>query len=178
VTHSSYGGGGRKPEGYIEIKSPQSSTWLKLGAGKGGLVYLRTCPGVLKQPVQFLLSTFRKLGVQTMTRTFVFKPNWWLIFRSHVKRLAGPPCLVAVSLPGFERCTCFDYDNDMRCTGELVVANGDYCTSFMICVVLLLIALSRHPNHDGYSTTVRCRDNTLITAAAWNLSKLRCVVLF
>jgi hypothetical protein len=52
-------GGGRKPEGYIEIKSPQSSTWLKLGAGKGGLVYLRTCPGVLKQPVQFLLSASR-----------------------------------------------------------------------------------------------------------------------
>jgi hypothetical protein len=107
-----------------------------------------------------------KPGVQTMTRTFVFKRNWWLILRSHVKRLAGPPCLVAVSLPGFERCTCFDYDNDMRCTGELVVANGDYCTSFTICVVLLLITLSRHTNHNGYSTTVRCRDDILITTAA------------
>jgi hypothetical protein len=126
------------PKG-VELESPRSSTWLKLGVGKGGLVYLRTGPGALKQPVQFL-------GVQTMTTTFVFKTNWRLIFRSHVKRLAGPPCLVAVSLPGFERYTCFDYNSVMRCTGELVVANGDYGTSFTICAVLLLTALSRHTN--------------------------------
>jgi hypothetical protein len=133
------------PKG-VELESPRSSTWLKLGVGKGGLVYLRTGPGALKQPVQFLLTAPRKLGVQTMTTTFVFKTNWRLIFRSHVKRLAGPPCLVAVSLPGFGRYTCFDYNSVMRCTGELVVANGNYCTSFTMCVVLLLTALSRHTN--------------------------------
>jgi hypothetical protein len=87
-------------------------------------------------------------------------------FQKSLEAIGRPPCFVAVSLPGFERCTCFDYNNVMRCTGELVVANGDYCTSFTICVVLLLITLSRHANHDGYSTAVRIRDDTLITAAA------------
>jgi hypothetical protein len=95
----------------------------------------------------------------------VFKLNRWLIFRSHLKRLAGHHALLRY-LCLDSSVAHFDYNNVMRCTGELVVANGDYCTSFTICVVLLLITLSRHANHDGYSTAVRIRDDTLITAAA------------
>jgi hypothetical protein len=87
-------------------------------------------------------------------------------FQKSLEAVGRPPCFVAVSLPGLERCTWFYYNNVMRCTGELVVANGDYCTSFTICVVLLLITLSRRTNHDGYSTAVRIRDDTLNTAAA------------
>jgi hypothetical protein len=87
-------------------------------------------------------------------------------FQKSLEAIGRLPCFIAVSLPGFERCTCFGYNNVIRCTDELVVANGDYCTSFTICVVLLLITLSRHANHDGYSTAVRIRDDTLITAAA------------